>query len=511
MAQNRTIPTFKTQHDLEALDLLEVPVWVFLLEEHAIWWGNKAACDFWKASSLQDLLRRDFSTDSDMVRLRLRQIFENTPLGQHVHETWTLFPRGDPITITILLTPIHVGKGRRALLIEGHRTLSDKEDPEALRLMEASRNTPMMVSTFGLDGTLLSQNTSAVGCHGFPANALSDQALASRFGQDVAESILKDISNGRPFQCSLRFAAGSERWHLLEVRPGLDPLHADRVCVVTEEDITPQVLAWQQLHQWNRILEARVRERTAELEQATEAAEQARSLEQNASRAKSNFLANMSHELRTPLNAIIGFSEILRTEHFGPLAKRYQEYSEHIHHSADYLHKLINDLLDLSKIEAGKTEIHISSFQLKPFVQEVLSLLPEDENFSPINISMPEDLTRLKTDERLLSQILVNLLANALKFTPKDGLVSLTAHRHPNGVTFEVRDTGPGIPAEDLDRVLKPYEQSTKARSNKKSTGLGLAIAWSTSNLLGGSLELKSEVHHGTRALIHLPLSVISD
>ena len=162
----------------------------------------------------------------------------------------------------------------------------------------------------------------------------------------------------------------------MDARPGRDPVTGDPVVVVTEEDITSRVEAWQQIEQLNRTLEARVATRTRELEEITTHAREAQQKEIEASRAKSNFLANMSHELRTPLNAIIGFSEVMHEGMFGPLEDRYRDYAGHIHRSADYLLKLINELLDLSRIEAGKTRIDPSTFEVQVLMEEVLSLIP---------------------------------------------------------------------------------------------------------------------------------------
>ena len=507
---------FRDHSALQVFELLRTPVWIFDITRHAMWWGNRAALAFWQASSLEDLLDRDFSSDSDMVRERLRQVVDNTPAGEHVTETWTLYPHGNPTLITIDLSPIRIEGDRDAVLIEGHVQLDMIRDPDAIRLLEAARNTPMLVSTFGLeDGRIRSQNTAAAGIYGLNISQPGQTVtLTDRYGDLITASLLDNCRAKRFFQCDASVQGPTKlRWHHVDARRGRDPVTGDPVVVVTEEDITSRVEAWQQLENLNRTLEARVLGRTRELEEITAMARHAQHKEIEASRAKSNFLANMSHELRTPLNAIIGFSEVLRDAMFGPLETRYQEYAGHIHRSADYLLKLINELLDLSRIEAGKTRINPSEFKITDLVQEGISLTPglADRDRCAITSHIPDSTPPIRTDRRILSQILLNLLTNAVKFTPVDGHITIRVQCGPAGMMIEVSDTGSGIPPDDLERVLRPYEQSASSASPNSGIGLGLPIAASLSDLLGGRLELRSELHQGTRACIFLPPEVLLD
>ncbi|RED47713.1 sensor histidine kinase [Aestuariispira insulae] len=502
---------FRDRTRLDVFELLRTPVWIFDITNHAIWWGNRAALDFWQASSLDELLARDFSSDSDMVRNRLRQVVDSTPPGQHVTEAWTLYPHGNPAVVTLDMSPIRIEGNRDGVLIEGHVQLDMIRDPDAIRLLEAARNTPMLVSTFGLvDGRIRTQNTAAAGVYGLntsdPTNIVD---LESRYGNLVAASLLECCRNRRFFECDAYVSSPTVgRWHHVDARPGRDPVNGDLVVVVTEEDITMQVAAWQQLENMNRTLETRVQSRTKELVEITQRARESQQKEIEASRAKSNFLANMSHELRTPLNAIIGFSDLMRSAFFGPLENRYQEYADHIHRSADYLLKLINDLLDLSRIEAGKTRCEPALFELRQLLDELTSFLPGQSGTDrcTVNIHVDPDLHQLYTDRRILSQILINLIANAIKFTPVAGHVDLLFKREEGlGIIIEVKDTGAGIPPEDLDRVLHPYEQTDSATIANNGTGLGLSIVNRLSILLGGRFELESEIECGTTARITLP------
>jgi signal transduction histidine kinase len=232
-----------------------------------------------------------------------------------------------------------------------------------------------------------------------------------------------------------------------------------------------------------------------------------------ANRAKSDFLANMSHELRTPLNAVLGFSEILANQSFGPLGnERYREYAQDIHASGTHLLSVINDILDLSKAASGKLELAEDWFDAREIVNSVRRLiqLRIDEGKLSLTIRMPPGPLMLYADERLIRQMLLNLLSNACKFTPPDGHVDCSVLVDAAGMTFAVTDTGIGIPAEDLDRVLEPFVQLDNSLSRgHEGTGLGLALVKVMAELHGGTLRLASEAGRGTTAAVILPLDRI--
>jgi signal transduction histidine kinase len=229
-----------------------------------------------------------------------------------------------------------------------------------------------------------------------------------------------------------------------------------------------------------------------------------------ANRAKSEFLANMSHELRTPLNAVLGFSELLAGEAFGPLGnKRYRGYAEDIHASGTHLLDVINDILDLSKAASGKLELVEDWFDAREIVNSVCRLIQPriDKGKLSLTAEMPPGPLMLYADERLIRQMLLNLLSNACKFTPLDGHVDCSVSVDAASVTFAVTDTGIGIPAEDLERVLEPFAQlDTSLGRSHASTGLGLALVKVMTELHGGTLRLTSGAGSGTTAAIILPL-----
>ena len=235
-----------------------------------------------------------------------------------------------------------------------------------------------------------------------------------------------------------------------------------------------------------------------------------------AAEAKSNFVANMSHELRTPLNAILGFSEITKNQSFGPLGdERYLEYANDIHYSGSHLLDIINDILDLSKIEAGKKELDETFVDLGSVIDKTITLMKTSAEKAGVGItvSLDETLPRVFADERCLKQILLNLLSNAVKFTPLGGeKVSIeTKKTAAGGVAIIVKDHGIGIAPEDLAIALEPFGQVESAMARRyEGTGLGLPLVKSMVELHGGDLRLESELGRGTKVTVCLPPDRIS-
>jgi signal transduction histidine kinase len=237
---------------------------------------------------------------------------------------------------------------------------------------------------------------------------------------------------------------------------------------------------------------------------------EARRQAETANRAKTEFLANMSHELRTPLNAVLGFSEILMREFFGPLgSKKYQGYAGDIHDSGHHLLDVINDVLDISKVEAGKIELTEEELDLDDLVRKSAHLVKQralDAGVS-LTISVEDSVPKVFADERLVKQTLLNLLSNAVKFTPKGGHVDLRLEGDPDGsLALSVSDSGIGIAEDDIDRILTPFGQVESAFSRKyRGTGLGLPLAKSFIELHGGTLEIHSEEDAGTEVTVRFP------
>ncbi len=226
-----------------------------------------------------------------------------------------------------------------------------------------------------------------------------------------------------------------------------------------------------------------------------------------ANRHKSEFLANMSHELRTPLNAIIGFSEVLLQQIFGDVNAKQHEYLEDVLSSGKHLLSLINDILDLSKIEAGRMELELSRFSLANAIESGLVIVRERAARHGIRVStaLPPDLPEVEADERKAKQILFNLLSNAVKFTPDGGAVEVSAAREGELARVSVRDTGIGIAPEDQARVFEEFRQVGRERS-REGTGLGLTLTKRFVELHGGRIWLESTPGKGSVFSFTLPL-----
>ncbi|HYM33618.1 MAG TPA: ATP-binding protein [Candidatus Cybelea sp.] len=231
---------------------------------------------------------------------------------------------------------------------------------------------------------------------------------------------------------------------------------------------------------------------------------------ERANRAKSDFLANMSHELRTPLNAVIGFSELLRKETFGPLGHAsYREYAGDIHDSGIHLLNIINDILDLAKIEAGKFDLQQEPVDLLEIIDTTLRVLRPKANAAAhqISVSIPDRVCGMCVDRRAMKQILLNLIGNAVKFTPSGGRVGIVARETEyGGVAVAISDTGIGIADHDLEKVLTPFGQVETSYSRRhEGTGLGLSLTKRLVELHGGRLDIASEVNVGTTVTVTLP------
>jgi signal transduction histidine kinase len=267
----------------------------------------------------------------------------------------------------------------------------------------------------------------------------------------------------------------------------------------------------------NEELEDAVQRRTAELEEKLQelkanqsALQQAREDAVSANIAKSRFLATMSHELRTPLNSILGFSEFIRDEKLGALGDvRYCEYAGHIHQSGEHLLELISDILDLSRIESGKLVLRFEEVRIPDVVEAAIAKAATRERRAGdcVTVNVSPSLPMVHADGRAVTQMVINLVSNALKFTPDEGSVTLTAfQRADGGVTIEVADTGIGMAPDEIPRAIAAFSQIDNNLSRRhEGTGLGLTIVNAMMQQHGGGLAIESEKGRGTRVRLEFP------
>lgn len=233
----------------------------------------------------------------------------------------------------------------------------------------------------------------------------------------------------------------------------------------------------------------------------------ARDRAEESSQARLRFLASITHELRTPLNAIIGFADMMNNEVFGPVGhNKYKEYAEHIRESGLHLVDLVSDLLDMSKIEAGKFSIERQKIELRPLLDECVAMVSGAAAEAGVNIVCDAERgLYLNADRRAIKQSVVNLLSNAVKFTLSEGTVTLSAVSTQEGASITVADTGVGIPSSELGRIGKPFEQVAGTRSMHKGTGLGLSLVKALTELHGGRMDIVSALGDGTTVTLQVP------
>ncbi len=255
---------------------------------------------------------------------------------------------------------------------------------------------------------------------------------------------------------------------------------------------------------------AELARRLKDAETARDAAEAARRKAEADAAGRARFLANMSHELRTPLNAIMGFSDIMRSRMFGDLGPRYTDYAELIHESGRHLLDVINDVLDMSKIEAHRFDLSREVFDARDAVNAALRLvrLQADDAGVKLRGVLPPGPLEIDADRRAIKQIVLNLVSNALKFTPAGGSITVSVERASGDFELLVADSGVGIAPEDLERLGRPYEQAGDASERAQGTGLGLSLVRAFAELHGGRMTLESRLGEGTAVAVRLPVLV---
>jgi PAS domain S-box-containing protein len=327
-------------------------------------------------------------------------------------------------------------------------------------------------------------------------------AVREAFGASGPEWGRRDLRFRRP--------AGGEVWGSVRVTPLVDDAGKRTGVLAMVNDITDRKRAEEQIRGLNEELGNRIRERTAQLENMILAL-QVRNLEvERANQLKSEFLASVSHELRTPLNAILGFAELLEEESTGELNEKQRRFADHILGGAQHLLEVINDILDLSSIEAGKVKLNCEPLEVRQAVEDALDGIRPMAAGKGIHLRVEaEEVPAVQADPVRLKQILYNLLSNAVKFTGPGGAVWVEVREDGGAVAVAVCDNGVGIPAEEHEAIFNEfYQVGTTTRGVKEGTGLGLPITRLLVEQQGGMIRVESQPGRGSRFVFTLPALV---
>jgi two-component system, cell cycle sensor histidine kinase PleC len=397
-----------------------------------------------------------------------------------------------------------------AVDITEQKNLVQKTVAADMRLRDAIETIPEAFVLWDAENRLVLCNSNFQELHGLPDEAItvgaSFESVVAAGSKPVVRN--KVITGGPSIPGARTFEAQLEdgRWlHISERRT------KDGGYVSVGTDITALKTHEEKLVDSEKRLMATVADLRASQQRLAELAEkyaQEKTRAEEANQAKSKFLANMSHELRTPLNAIIGFSEIMESGMFGPLgAEKYHEYCSDIRGSGQYLLEVINDILDMSKIEAGRIRLDFEDLNLDSLLSEAMRVVAaraQDKQLQLTAQISPE--LRIRADRRALKQIALNLLSNAVKFTPYGGHVTVRGRASDRCITLAILDSGIGIAKDALARLGRPFEQvESQLTKSHQGSGLGLAISKSLIELHGGSMRIRSTLGKGTLVVVRLP------
>ena len=518
------------RNDLAMFNMLRSPVWVFDIDEQAMYWANTPALRVWNAASLEELLRRDFRSDMSDASLSILLDWKTKLMrNECVNEQWTLYPQGHPTTLDIFCSAIRIENGRIAMLVEAEIVdLKRVVDDSTVRRFEILKHLPIAVSQFTVDGTLIYQNPQALQLFGSSSykedkndadnnenaevqgtDSDNQNILLQRFVQaELGRTAIEKAREGTDFSAEVQLytrpltesnrnicvplSSQPQRWFNVLLRRTRDPITSEFVILCIARDISDIVRARQQ---------------------STQAA------------MKSEFLDVMAHEIRTPLHQIVGHVDLLENS---VLNEEQLESIQQVQSSSSMLMSIINDLLDCSKLEHGQIQLENVPFALEGLINGCIASIKPQAQKKGLTVSHnihPSCAPHLSSDQNRLRQVLDNLLSNAVKFTEK-GSVTLsvapclktdTVSSLSNDCTkeqwlrFDITDTGIGIEAHEQDAVFERYRQANSSVARRfGGTGLGLPICKGFVELMKGTIRLNSVVGRGTTFSFELPFQVVA-
>jgi len=405
-----------------------------------------------------------------------------------------------------------------AVDITEQKNLVERTVAADLRLRDAIETIPEAFVLWDADNRLVLCNSNFQELHHLPdevvqAGARYESVVAAGKKPILRTTVTNDEAQ-QPGAGTFEVRLDDGRWMHISERRTKDGGYVSVGTDITKIKLHEQKLVEGEKRQAQTINDLRTSQEALQLqtEQLADLAEkyaEEKTRAEEANQAKSKFLANMSHELRTPLNAIIGFSEIMEAAMFGPLgAEKYNEYSRDIRESGEYLLDVINDILDMSKIEAGGIRLTPEEIDLDSVLADCMRVVLQRANEKHLTLqSRVAPAIGLKADRRSLKQITLNLLSNAVKFTPDGGAVSVRGHVRAGKVTIAIEDSGIGIPKDALHKLGRPFEQvESQLTKRHQGSGLGLAIAKSLTELHGGAMRIHSRLGKGTMVVVRLPI-----
>ena len=405
-----------------------------------------------------------------------------------------------------------------AVDITEQKNLVERTVAADLRLRDAIETIPEAFVLWDAENRLVLCNSNFQELHRLPDEAVvagtSYETIVATGRKPLIRTTVTHDSEprgARTFEAQLE----DGRWMHISERRTKDGGYVSVGTDITKIKQHEQKLIEGEKRQWATIADLRKSQQalewqTAELADLAEKYAEEKTRAEEANAAKSKFLANMSHELRTPLNAIIGFSEIMESAMFGPLgAEKYIEYSRDIRESGEYLLDVINDILDMSKIEAGGIRLSPEAVDLDSLLADCLRVVSTRAGEKRLALdAQVEAGINLNADRRALKQITLNLLSNAVKFTPDGGAVTVRGRRRGDGIIIAIKDNGIGIPQQALQKLGRPFEQvESQLTKRHQGSGLGLAIAKSLVELHGGRMRIRSQLGRGTMVVVRLPVS----